>query len=503
MATHNGLETAVLGETGAGQQAPGIPALLQPTDTFVRRHLGPDSAGDPEIRQMLGAIGVDSLERLIGETVPESIRLSGRLSLSHLPEDRSLGERETLGILGGIAARNQVFRSFIGMGYYGCLMPAVIQRNILENPGWYTQYTPYQAEIAQGRLEALLNFQTMVADLTGLPLANASLLDEATAAAEAMDMCAGRQARTTLLRRRGLPPADDRGGEDARRGDRHRGARRRSAVDRLRETSSACCSSTRRPTAASSTDPRRRRAAHTRPRRMVVMAADLLALTLLTPPGEFGADIAVGSTQRFGVPMGFGGPHAAFLASRDEHKRQHARPDHRRLQRPPRQARRSAWRCRPASSTSAARRPRATSARRRCCWRSWRACTPSITAPRGCAGSPSRVHALTRCPRRGSAPARPPASATSRSSTRCASTSATASADSILTAAEARRINLRDVRRRHPSASRSTRRPRATDVEDLIAIFAGGEAGSFALDDWSTAAAIGHPGTSCARRPLS
>src|SRR5438093_13183607 len=155
--------------------------LFTPTDTFVHRHLGPT---DAEIQEMLVTLGLQSLDALIDGTVPAEIRLRRRLALGG-----PRGEQEVLAELRTLAGRNQVFRSFIGMGYYDCVTPPVIQRNVLENPGWYTQYTPYQAEIAQGRLEALLNFQTMVADLTGLPLANASLLDEATAAAEAMSMC--------------------------------------------------------------------------------------------------------------------------------------------------------------------------------------------------------------------------------------------------------------------------------------------------------------------------
>ncbi|HEX6862999.1 MAG TPA: glycine dehydrogenase (aminomethyl-transferring), partial [Thermoanaerobaculia bacterium] len=297
-----------------------MPAPLQPTDTFVRRHLGPDEA---EVREMLDAIGADSLERLVGETVPESIRLSGRLSLSHLPEDRSLGERETLGVLGGIASRNQVFRSFLGMGYHDCLVPTVIQRNVLENPGWYTQYTPYQAEISQGRLEALLNYQTMVADLTGLPVANASLLDEGTAAAEAMHMCVDAPkggTRNTFFVAADCHPqtievVKTRAGAigvEVRVGDAESMdlddvfgvlLQYPNTEGRIRDYSQIA------------------ERAH-QAKAMVVMATDLLALTLLRPPGEIGADIAVGSTQRFGVPMGYGGPHAAFLATRDEHKRQ-------------------------------------------------------------------------------------------------------------------------------------------------------------------------------------
>ncbi|HEX2643189.1 MAG TPA: glycine dehydrogenase (aminomethyl-transferring), partial [Thermoanaerobaculia bacterium] len=158
-------------------------AILDPLDTFPRRHIGPD---DGETREMLAALELDSLEALVDETLPAAIRLRRGLALPGLPEDRSLGEREVLDVFAAMMRKNRVCRSFLGMGYHGCLVPGVIQRNILENPGWYTQYTPYQAEIAQGRLEALLNFQTLVADLTGLPVANASLLDEATAAAEAM-----------------------------------------------------------------------------------------------------------------------------------------------------------------------------------------------------------------------------------------------------------------------------------------------------------------------------
>ncbi len=158
-----------------------IPDVLKPTDTFVHRHIGPNP---DDIQEMLSTLGLPSLDALIDATIPADIRLRRPLTLGP-----HRGEHEVLARLRALAGQNKVFRSFIGMGYYDCITPPVIQRNILENPGWYTQYTPYQAEIAQGRLEALLNFQTMVADLTGLPLANASLLDEATAAAEAMHMC--------------------------------------------------------------------------------------------------------------------------------------------------------------------------------------------------------------------------------------------------------------------------------------------------------------------------
>ena len=240
------------------------------------------------------------------------------------------GEFEALAELRGFHDKNHVFRSLIGMGYYDCITPAVIQRNILENPGWYTQYTPYQAEIAQGRLEALLNFQTMVADLTGLPLANASLLDEATAAAEAMHMCyaiSQRQADAGA-ERAGFFVADDCHpqtievlrtraepmGIALRVGSwRTLDVSRRNFVGVLLQypaTDGAIHhyeELTRRVHDAGT---------------LVVVATDLLALPLLKPPGEFGADIAVGSSQRFGVPLGYGGPHAAFLSARDDYRRQ-------------------------------------------------------------------------------------------------------------------------------------------------------------------------------------
>jgi glycine dehydrogenase len=295
------------------------PTFLEPSDNFIPRHLGPT---DADVKEMLATLGLQSLEALADATVPSDIRLRQPLEV---PSHR--GELAVLAQLKGIASRNKVCRSLIGMGYYDCVTPAVIQRNILENPGWYTQYTPYQAEIAQGRLEALLIFQTMVADLTGLPLANASLLDEATAAAEAMAMCyviarsSGQERKEFFVSRDCHPQTI--------------------AVLRTRAEPLGI---TIRTGAASSVDCSNSRLcgmllqypatdgyvgdysilvtqAHEVGIRVVV-ATDLLALTLLRSPGEFGADIAVGSTQRFGVPLGFGGPHAAFLATRDEYKRQ-------------------------------------------------------------------------------------------------------------------------------------------------------------------------------------
>jgi glycine dehydrogenase len=290
--------------------------LLEPTDRFPPRHIGPS---DDEIARMLAEVGFDSLDALTDAVVPADIRLRRPLDL---PEAR--GEHELLRELRDLAARNQVFRSYIGMGYHGCLTPAVIQRNILENPGWYTQYTPYQPEISQGRLEALLNFQTMVADLVALPLANASLLDEATAAAEAMSMCVAiaRGARKAFF------VADDCHPQTlavvSTRAKPLGIAVRVGAVHKADLGAKDLCGILLQYPA---TDGRVRDYAALADQAhaagaLVVVATDLLALTLLRPPGEFGADIAVGSSQRFGVPLGYGGPHAAFLATRDEHKRQ-------------------------------------------------------------------------------------------------------------------------------------------------------------------------------------
>jgi glycine dehydrogenase len=289
--------------------------LLAPQDSFVRRHIGPDPAA---IEAMLEIVGVRSLADLIERTVPPSIRMQGGLNL---PGPRS--ESEVLAELRSLARRNTVARSFLGMGYYDCITPPVILRNILENPGWYTAYTPYQPEIAQGRLEALLNFQTMVTDLTGLEIANASLLDEGTAAAEAMTMCKRAQKRSNantffvserchpqtiaVVQTRAAPL-----GIEVVVGDH-------AAYDFSRPTFGALVQYPDTEGNIIDYTPFVDQA-HTAGA-LVVMATDLLALTLLRPPGEFGADIAVGNSQRFGVPMGYGGPHAAFMATRDEYKR--------------------------------------------------------------------------------------------------------------------------------------------------------------------------------------
>jgi glycine dehydrogenase len=284
-------------------------------ESFVPRHVGPN---DDEVREMLGALGYGSLDELIDATIPSDIRLERPLRLGP-----ARTEADVLSEIRGIAGRNQVFRSYIGMGYHDTITPPVIQRNILENPGWYTAYTPYQAEIAQGRLEALLNFQTMVIDLTGLPIANASLLDEATAAAEAMVLCLGARGGDgserffvselchpqtvdvvrTRAAARGIEVVV--GDHTEQRLDGFFGA-----LVQYPDTYGVIHDY------AGFAD--RAHAAGA----MVVAAADLLSLALITPPGEWGADVVVGNTQRFGVPLGFGGPHAAFIATGEEFKRQ-------------------------------------------------------------------------------------------------------------------------------------------------------------------------------------
>ncbi len=289
-------------------------AELEPRANFIRRHIGPSEV---ETAEMLREVGAKTLEEFIDKVVPEKIRLSRPLDLP-----KAKAERSALSYLRRMVERNEVFVSMIGMGYYGTVTPKVILRNVLENPGWYTAYTPYQAEVSQGRLEALLNFQQVIVDMTGLELANASLLDEATAAAEAMAM-ARRLVKTTantffvdedthpqtigVIQTRAHAfgyevvigdPAKDLKPEAvfaallSYPGSSGEVRDYRSIIDKLHGAGA-----------------------------FAIMATDLLALTLLTPPGELGADIAVGSSQRFGVPMGYGGPHAAFFATREEFKR--------------------------------------------------------------------------------------------------------------------------------------------------------------------------------------
>src|SRR5881275_1383846 len=285
-------------------------------NSFASRHIGPN---EEEVRVMLREVGFEDLDSLVEAAVPRNIRLDRDLNL---PEAKS--EMEALAELRAISRKNKVARSFIGCGYSDSTTPPVIQRNILENPGWYTAYTPYQAELAQGRLEALLNFQTMVTDLTALDIANASLLDEATAAAEAMALCyhaaTGRDSRNrffvadnchpqsiAVVRTRAKPL-----GIEIVTGD----------FSDFEFDDTVFGALVQYP----ATDgviydyEKFAKAAH-KVGALLVIAADILALTLLKPPGEFGADVAVGSTQRFGVPLGFGGPHAAYIATRDQFKR--------------------------------------------------------------------------------------------------------------------------------------------------------------------------------------
>lgn len=286
-------------------------------EKFSSRHNGPS---EKDVNEMLKVIGVDSLDKLIEETIPADIRLDKSLEL-----DEPLSEFQFLNKLKSIAEKNKIFKSYIGLGYYDTITPSVIKKNILDNPGWYTQYTPYQAEISQGRLEALLNFQTMVIDLTGLPITNASLLDEGTAAGEAMTMCYGlRKGNKTksntifvsdeclpqtieVIKTRALPHnievivGDFKTYElndnifavvvqyPAVNGDVYDYTEFFAKANELKIFKIVC--------------------------------ADILSLTILKPPADFGADIAVGSTQRFGIPMGFGGPHAAFFAVKEEFKR--------------------------------------------------------------------------------------------------------------------------------------------------------------------------------------
>ena len=288
--------------------------LLQAVpDPFVPRHIGPNQA---EAAKMLQALGFADMDAFIDKVVPAGIRTQRPLNLP-----KGQGEHTILKELRAIAAQNKAFRPYIGMGYSDCIVPLVIQRNILENPGWYTQYTPYQAEISQGRLEAMLNFQTMVADLTALPIANASLLDEATAAAEAMHVCQNvnpdrniffvserchpQTIAVVCTRAQALGIEVIVGAHESFEVNQNVFG----ALVQYPAGDGAIFdyeSFAEKVHAAGA---------------LFVVAADLLALTLLRPPGEFGADIAVGSAQRFGVPLGYGGPHAAYFAIREQYKR--------------------------------------------------------------------------------------------------------------------------------------------------------------------------------------
>ncbi|MEM9021886.1 MAG: aminomethyl-transferring glycine dehydrogenase, partial [Planctomycetota bacterium] len=289
-------------------------SVLDPTDLFLHRHIGPNPE---ELEDMAKACGFESVESLIDATVPDSIRMKQPLKLGS-PQ----GEYDMLARLKEMSRNNKAYKSYIGMGYHGTIIPPVILRKVLENPRWYTPYTPYQAEIAQGRLEALLNFQTMVSDLTGLPLAGASLLDEGTAAAEAMAMCHGiaRGKRPIFVVAEDCHPqtiavlqtrCESMGVElrVARGGDIELSDQVSGVLVQYPNTwgqikdYQALANQVHEAGA------------------LLVVATDLLALTLIKAPGEFGADIAIGNSQRFGVPMGFGGPHAAFLATQEAYAR--------------------------------------------------------------------------------------------------------------------------------------------------------------------------------------
>ena len=286
----------------------------QKLSSFVPRHIGPNS---DDIQQMLKVLGFSSLDALINQTVPQAIRLKRSLKL---PEAES--EYAALASLKKVAAKNQVFRSYIGMGYYDSITPPVIGRNILENPGWYTAYTPYQPEIAQGRLQALLNFQTLIIDLTGLEIANASLLDEATAAAEAMSLSYGvckNQANAYFVSSDCHPQTID----VLQTRAKPLGIKIIVGDHQTFDFEQPIFGAVLQYPATDGTIYDYRafiEKAHAKGA-LVTVAADPLSLTLLTPPGEFGADIAVGSTQRFGIPLGFGGPHAAYFATKEEYKR--------------------------------------------------------------------------------------------------------------------------------------------------------------------------------------
>ncbi|TGL60246.1 glycine dehydrogenase (aminomethyl-transferring) [Leptospira ognonensis] len=292
-----------------------IPSAFLPSDTFLRRHVGSD---DHRTQEMLSAIGYQNLDSLIDDAVPKNIRLKKTLELTE-----PLGEYALQKALKKIVSKNKMFRSYLGLGYNACITPPVIQRNILENPGWYTAYTPYQAEIAQGRMEALINFQTMITDLTGMEIANASLLDEGTAAAEAMSMLFAMKddaqgksffvsqsihhQTLDVIRTRAIPlginivvgsfkkmvPSSDFFG----------------AIVQYPSTDGTIFDYTDFIKSLHSVGAK------------AIVAADILALTILKPPGEMNADVVVGNTQRFGLPLGFGGPHAGYFATKEEFKR--------------------------------------------------------------------------------------------------------------------------------------------------------------------------------------
>ena len=289
------------------------------TDSFVLRHVGPC---ENEAKEMIKTIGVSSVTELIDKTIPSDIRLKNNLDLP-----KAMSEYEYIYHIQELANKNKLFKNYIGLGYHPTIVPGVIQRNILENTGWYTAYTPYQAEIAQGRLEALLNFQTMVSELTGMELANASLLDEGTAAAEAMIMLLNNRTREQkkanavqffvsdeilpqtidVLKTRAFPL-----GVELIFGNHNTFQFTENvygAIVQYPAKNGQVYNYENFVEKAKTVNAK------------IAVAADLLSLAILTPPGEWGADVVVGTTQRFGIPMGYGGPHAAYFATKDEYKR--------------------------------------------------------------------------------------------------------------------------------------------------------------------------------------
>jgi glycine dehydrogenase len=290
------------------------------TDRFALRHIGPR---EEDLASMLETIGVESIEQLVYETVPENIRLQQDLQL-----DPAMSEYEFLSHINKLGSKNKQFRTYIGLGYHAPITPAVIQRNILENPGWYTAYTPYQAEIAQGRLEALLNYQTMISDLTGMELSNASLLDESTAAAEAMTLLFSVRDRAQkkenvvkffvdqdalpqtkeLLKTRAIPLGIELVEGNPKEMDINDGYY--AILLQYPGASGNIVDYSAFAKTCQENDIR------------IAVAADILSLALLEAPGHWGADVVVGTTQRFGIPLGYGGPHAAYFATREEFKRQ-------------------------------------------------------------------------------------------------------------------------------------------------------------------------------------
>ncbi len=480
--------TTTLTTDSSARRTPDL-ELLQHPDRFVRRHIGPRPA---DLAAMLETLGLRSLEDLTEKAVPGAIRRADAMTLP-----APLGEFDALARLRTIAGRNQVFRSCIGMGYADCITPPVIQRNILENPGWYTQYTPYQAEISQGRLEGLLNFQTMVCELTAMELANASLLDEATAAAEAMMMChrlkAAEQRNVFLVAAECHPQ------------NRHVVETRARALGiEVRVAPAAALTfdaqvmgvllqypatdgSVAVPTALVD----RAHAAGA----LVVVAADLLALAVVRPPGEWGADIVVGSAQRFGVPLGCGGPHAAFFATRDAFKRQ--MPG--RLVGVSRDSRgRPACRLALGTREQHIRRERATS---NIC--TAQALLANIAAAYAVYHGPDGLRAIARRVQRLTGLL---AAGLIRLGHRVVNTTffdtltvavGAGRAGAVHEAARARQVNLREIDADHVGVALDETTS-AADVETLFAVFRGGPAAAFDLTDLNPVgeAALGAPRTS-------